>query len=110
MLHKLSIRSLTGTEKLLKVIKNPITDHLPTNCVKITMSSDAPVVKTSHYVTTLPKDKSICFFVGAFASGPDEFANVYGLDDKIGVSEYNLSASITCGKICNAFEDMWNIL
>ena len=35
LLHKLSIRAVSGTEKLLKVIKNPITDHLPPNCRKI---------------------------------------------------------------------------
>lgn len=35
LLHKLSIRSVNGPEKLLKVIKNPITDHLPTGCRKI---------------------------------------------------------------------------
>ncbi len=64
----------------------------------------------SNYVTTLPKDKSICFFVGAFASGPDNFADALGIDEAIGVSEYALSASVTCGKICNSFEDMWNIL
>lgn len=29
LLHKLSIRAVNGSEKLLKVIKNPITDHLP---------------------------------------------------------------------------------
>lgn len=29
LLHKLSIRSINSSEKLLKVIKNPITDHLP---------------------------------------------------------------------------------
>jgi hypothetical protein len=35
LLHKLSIRSADGPEKLLRVIKNPITDHLPPNCRKI---------------------------------------------------------------------------
>ncbi|KAK3066820.1 18S rRNA pseudouridine methyltransferase, partial [Coniosporium uncinatum] len=34
LLHKLSIRSTTSQEKLLRVIKNPISDHLPSNCRK----------------------------------------------------------------------------
>ncbi|KCV67222.1 hypothetical protein H696_06358, partial [Fonticula alba] len=29
LLHKLSVRAADGPEKLLKVIKNPVTDHLP---------------------------------------------------------------------------------
>lgn len=29
LLQRLSIRSVNGSEKLLKVIKNPVTDHFP---------------------------------------------------------------------------------
>lgn len=54
LLHKLSIRGVNGSEKLLRVIKvcpailsivdeaniqNPITDHFPTNTIKLSMSS-----------------------------------------------------------------------
>ncbi|KAL9989642.1 hypothetical protein ACROYT_G004209 [Oculina patagonica] len=35
LLHKLSIHAADGPQKLLKVIKNPVTDHLPTGCRKI---------------------------------------------------------------------------
>lgn len=55
LLHKLSIRSVNGPEKLLKIIKNPITDHLPPDCYKVTMSSEVPATRLSSYVTTLPK-------------------------------------------------------
>ena len=34
LLHDLSVSAKNGP-KLLKVIKNPITDHLPTGCLKI---------------------------------------------------------------------------
>jgi rRNA small subunit pseudouridine methyltransferase Nep1 len=39
LLHKLSIRGVNGPEKLLKVIKNPITDHLPPNTIKLSSYS-----------------------------------------------------------------------
>jgi hypothetical protein len=41
LLHKFSIKASDSSAKLLKVIKNPITDHLPVGCRKIlvTMSS-----------------------------------------------------------------------
>ncbi|EGG15605.1 putative ribosome biogenesis protein [Cavenderia fasciculata] len=38
LLNKLSIRATNGPEKLFKVIKNPITDHLPPGC-KIFLTS-----------------------------------------------------------------------
>ena len=35
LLHKFSIKASDSSAKLLKVIKNPITDHLPVGCKKI---------------------------------------------------------------------------
>lgn len=108
LLHKLSIRSVNSEEKLLKVIKNPITDHLPTKCKKITLSFDAKVRKVQDYVATLDNDESICVFVGAMARGKDSFADEY-VDEKIGLSDYALSASVACSKFCHGCEDVWNI-
>lgn len=109
LLHKLSIRSVNGSEKLLRVIKNPITDHLPTNARKISLSWDAPTVRLSEYLPSIPEDQSIVVAIGAMAHGTDDFADSY-VDEKIGVSEYSLSASVACGKIACAVEDMWGIL
>ncbi|KAG9991656.1 Nep1-domain-containing protein, partial [Aureobasidium melanogenum] len=82
LLHRLSIRSTTSQEKLLKVIKNPITDHLPPNCRKVTLSFDAPVVRVSDYIGDLAPKESICVFVGAMAKGNDNFADEFK-DDSI---------------------------
>lgn len=109
LLHKLSIRSVNSEEKLLKVIKNPITDHLPTKCRKITLSYDANVIRPKDYINTLDEDESLCIFVGAMARGKDNFADEF-VDEKIGVSEYPLSASVACSKICHGAEDAWNIM
>ena len=105
LLHKLSIRSVNSEEKLLKVIKNPISDHLPTKCRKVTLSFDAPVIRVQDYVEKLDEDESICVFVGAMARGKDNFA-----DKKIGLSNYPLSASVACSKFCHGCEDVWNIM
>lgn len=37
-------------------------------------------------------------FVGAMARGKDDFADAY-VDEKIGISDYPLSASVACGKV-----------
>jgi len=109
LLHKLSIRGVNGPEKLLKVIKNPVIDHLPPNTIKITLSGDAPTQRLSSYLPTLPSTHCIAVFVGAMARGKDDFADGY-VDEKISISDYPLSASVACGKFCCALEDLWGIL
>jgi len=109
LLHRLSIRGVNGPEKLLKVIKNPITDHLPPNTHKITLSGDAPTIRLSKYLPTIPASHSIAVFVGAMARGEDTFADEY-VDEKISISDYPLSASVACGKFCCALEDLWDIV
>ena len=109
LLHKLSIRSVNSSEKLLKVIKNPVTDYLPPGCRKIVLSGDAPVVRLSSWTQTLPKNEPVCIVLGAFASGKDAFADGY-CDEKVSISEFPLSASVACGKICNAFEELYGII
>ncbi|KAJ5396793.1 hypothetical protein N7509_004906 [Penicillium cosmopolitanum] len=109
LLHRLSIRSTNSQEKLLKVIKNPITDHLPPNCRKVTMSFEAPVVRTKDYLESLDPKESVAIFVGAMAKGHDDFADSFK-DDTISISNYSLSASVACSKFCHAAEEVWDIL
>lgn len=109
LLHRLSIKSTNSQEKLLRVINNPITDHLPPKCRKITLSFDAPAVRVRNYIDALDPDESICVFVGAMAKGPDNFADAY-VDEKISISNFSLSASVACSKFCHAAEDAWDIL
>ncbi|KAF2456818.1 Alpha/beta knot methyltransferase [Lineolata rhizophorae] len=109
LLHRLSIRSTTSQEKLLKVIKNPISEHLPPNCRKVTLSYNAPVVRAQDYIRNLRAGESICVFVGAMAKGNDDFADEFK-DDSISISNYSLSASVACSKFCHAAEDVWDII
>lgn len=109
LLHRLSIRSTTSQEKLLKVIKNPITDHLPPNCRKVTLSFDAPVVRCREYIEDLDPNQSVCVFIGAMAKGKDDFADEFK-DDSISISNYSLSASVACSKFCHAAEEVWDVI
>jgi rRNA small subunit pseudouridine methyltransferase Nep1 len=61
-------------------------------------------------VSELPTDEPVCFFIGAMAKGEDAFADSHGIDDRVSVSQYGLSASVVCGKTACAFEEIWNIL
>lgn len=76
LLFKLKIRSASGDATLLKVIRNPIIDHLPPGCRKIACSFSAnKLVDLKDYVPMLPKDEPICFSIGGFAHG-----DLLGLD------------------------------
>ena len=109
LLHRLSIKGTNSQEKLLRVIPNPITDHLPPNCRKVTLSFEAPVVHVREYIDSLSAEESICVFVGAMAKGADNFADAY-VDEKIGISNFSLSASVACSKFCHGAEDAWGIM
>lgn len=67
LLHKFSVRAAETSAKLMKVIKNPITDHLPAGCRKVATSFSAEKpIKPSELV---PQDAPIAFIVGAMAHG-----------------------------------------
>lgn len=67
------------------------------------------MVQVRKYIAGLGEEESICVVVGAMAKGKDDFADSW-VDEKIGVSNYSLSASVACGKFCHAAEDCWGIL
>lgn len=95
----------------------------------VALSGDAPVVRLSKYLPSLPETHNIAVFVGAMARGKDDFADGV-VDEKIGISEYPLSASVACSKVssagiysrqvharlthglqfCCALEELWDIV
>ena len=78
--------------------QNPVTDYFPVNTYKLTLSGDAPTMRLSRYLPTLPATHSVAVFVGAMARGRDDFADAI-VDEKISISDYALSASVACGKV-----------
>eukprot|EP01018_Ginkgo_biloba_P030889 Gb_28126 [translate_table: standard] len=108
LLQKLSIRATNGPDKLLRVIKNPVTMHLPNAGCRIGLSHSASKVVQLHDYVAAASDKTpLIFVVGAMAHGK---INADYIDDFISVSEYPLSAACCIGRICNAVEQKWRIL
>lgn len=106
MLHKFSVRANDGSLKLLKVIKNPITDHLPVGIKKLKMSFNGnKVVKCKDLITNV--HEPIAIVIGAMAHGQ---VKADYTEDVLSISSYPLSAALTCTKVCSAFEEAWNIL
>ena len=107
LLHKLSIRASDTSQKLLKVIKNPITDHLPAGCRKYCTSFSADkVVHVDEFAEKHPTNDPLVVVIGAMAKGS---VDVDYTDELCSISNYPLSAAITCSKFCSAFEDKWKI-
>uniref|UniRef100_A0A2K5K969 Ribosomal RNA small subunit methyltransferase NEP1 n=1 Tax=Colobus angolensis palliatus TaxID=336983 RepID=A0A2K5K969_COLAP len=97
LLHKLSVRAADGPQKLLKVIKNPVSDHFPVGCMKVGTSFSIPVV--SDVRELVPDSDPIVFVVGAFYT-----------EKMVSISNYPLSAALTCAKLTTAFEEVWGVI
>ncbi|KAJ4831757.1 hypothetical protein Tsubulata_025528 [Turnera subulata] len=107
LLQKFSIKAKGHPKKLLSLVKNPITQHLPASPLKLGLSfSSQKKVHFRDYVSEIKSDQDIVFVVGTMAHGKIE--SDY-LDDVISVSGYPLSAAVCLRHICTAFERKWNI-
>ncbi|CAL5351786.1 unnamed protein product [Camellia sinensis] len=70
LLQKLSITAVGESEKLLCVIKNPVTQYLPLNSRKIGFSYiSEKLVDIRDYVAAVSDDVNFVFVVGAMAHG-----------------------------------------
>ena len=105
LLHKYSIAATDSNVKLMKVIKNPVKDHLPVGCRKILMSYSADsVLRPAQLVPE--SEEPICIVVGAIAKGAIKTDYT---EENISISNYPLSAALCCTKICDAFEQAWGV-
>ncbi|KAL3585244.1 hypothetical protein D5086_012111 [Populus alba] len=108
LLQKLSITAVGNREKLLRVIKNPVTQYLPLNSRKIGFShSSEKLVQMEKYVAGVGDDTDLVFVVGAMSHGKIECDYV---DDFISVSEYPLSAAWCIARVCEALSKKWRVL
>ncbi|KDR17463.1 ribosomal RNA small subunit methyltransferase NEP1 [Zootermopsis nevadensis] len=105
LLHKFSVRATDGPTKLLKVIRNPVTDHLPVGCRKLGTSFSAPNVVNPRDL--VPSDEPVTVVVGAVAHGK---VNPEYVESNVSISNYPLSAALTCTKLCSGFEEAWGVV
>ncbi|XP_022653958.1 ribosomal RNA small subunit methyltransferase NEP1-like isoform X2 [Varroa jacobsoni] len=105
-LLQMSVRAADSSVKLMKIIKNPVSDHLPIGCKKLTMSFHAE--KTVHPRELVPASgEPVVLVIGAMAHGS---VDVDYTEDTFSISDYPLSGALACSKICTAFEEKWGIL
>lgn len=112
LLTKMKIRASGSSVTLMKVIKNPVTQHLPMGIKKIGTSTKGQLCNLNQYVKDLmgsdPK-KPVVFVIGAVSVGNPGMENDY-VDECICISQYSLSAAAVCSRVCGAFEELWKVL
>ncbi|XP_057983828.1 uncharacterized protein LOC131168429 [Malania oleifera] len=107
LLQKLSISAVGKREKLMRVVRNPVTQYLPVNSCKIGFSySSEKSIPMHDYVATISDDVNLVFVVGAMAHGKIDKEYT---DDYISMSGYPLSAAWCIGTICQALQQKWKI-
>ncbi|XP_021894524.1 ribosomal RNA small subunit methyltransferase NEP1-like [Carica papaya] len=108
LLQKLSITAVGKREKLLRVIKNPVTQYLPVNSRKIGFShSSEKLVNMNKYIAATGGDTDLVFVIGAMAHGKIETDYT---EDFLAISGYPLSAAYCISRICEALAENWDIL
>ncbi|CAJ0943066.1 unnamed protein product, partial [Mesorhabditis belari] len=107
LLHKLSLRASDSSQKLLNVIKNPVSEHLPVGCRKILLSFSAPDLTIPNKMVATTENMPIAVVVGGIAKGRIDTDYT---DTEMKISNYPLSAALTCAKITSGLEEIWGIM
>ncbi|KAI8471599.1 MAG: pre-rRNA processing protein [Monoraphidium minutum] len=111
LLQKLSIRATNGPDKLMRIIKGPVTRHLPAGARRVGFSHSSDTLVTIASWGAGLKDADlqnpIVFVVGGFAHGTIDQSYV---DEFLSVSQFPLSAAYAISRITNAMEARWGIV
>ncbi|KAL7056474.1 hypothetical protein AAHC03_020748 [Spirometra sp. Aus1] len=113
LLHKLSVHAAEGNhEKLLKVVKNPVTRYFPAGSLKIGMSFSADRIVSPRDIPQMAEKSAsdaIVIVIGAMAHGSIVSTAGDFLDEVVSISRFPLSGAQTCARICTAFEEAWDV-
>ncbi|CAG9540610.1 unnamed protein product [Cercopithifilaria johnstoni] len=106
LLHKLSIRAADSSVKLLKVIRNPVSIYLPIGCRKVLTSYQALEYMSCRQFAESAGNKPIAVVIGGFSKGK---ATVDYTEEEVKLSNFPLSAALTCSKLTSSFEEVWKV-
>jgi len=116
LLHKMKIKAGTTSTTLMKVIKNPFSQHLPPGTRVYGMSCQGKLYSPNGLATAIvPPDPSsdlppICFVIGAMAAGHITMEDHPYIQEMISVSEYPLSGASAISRILGGIENHWGIV
>ena len=116
LLHKMKIKAGTTSTTLMKVIKNPFSQHLPAGTHVYGMSCKGALYSPHALATSLVPESPntnappICFIIGAMASGHIDKEDHPYIEQMMSVSEYPLSGAAAISRILSGVEHHWGII
>jgi len=116
LLHKMKIKAANESSTLLKVIKNPFSQHLPAGTRCYGMSCEGKLYNPYALAKSLLKaapqesDAPTCFIIGAMSSGHVTLNDHPYIEHMISVSEYPLSGASAISRIMTGIEHHWGIV
>ena len=116
LLHKMKIKAGNTSETLMKVIKNPFSQHLPPGTRVYGMSCGGTLYSPNGLATALiPPEPTtelppVCFIIGAMAAGHITVEDHPYIEKMISVSEYPLSGAAAISRILGGIENHWGIV
>eukprot|EP01036_Dinobryon_divergens_P024993 gene24993-33497_t len=111
LLHRLKIRSSDGRDMLLKVIKNPISRHLPAGAVCYGFSHQGTLYNPMNFASKLPtKGSPVVLIFGAMSSGSISTSDHPYIQELVSISEYPLSGVVAVNRVLGAIEHHWGIV
>ena len=112
LLHKMKIRAASSSEMLLRVVKNPVSRHLPAGVRGYCFSKGGKLYNPTTFAQQLPEDSPVVLVIGAMASGsidPNDHPYVE-TTDMVSISEYPLSGACAINRIMGAIETHWGVV
>jgi rRNA small subunit pseudouridine methyltransferase Nep1 len=110
LLHRLKIRSSDGKDTLLKVVKNPISRHIPAGARCYGFSQHGSLHSPTVFAERLPDDVPIVLVIGAMAAGSIVKEDHPYISETISLSEYPLSGVTAANRLLGAIESRWGVI
>ncbi|EYC07000.1 hypothetical protein Y032_0072g642 [Ancylostoma ceylanicum] len=107
LLHKLVVRAADSSQKLLTVIKNPVSNYLPVGSRKMLMSFNTEELILPNKLVSSKEEAPLVVVIGGIARG--KIVTDY-TDQDVKISNYPLSAALTCAKVTSGIEEVWGIV
>jgi len=122
LLHKMKIKASENGTTLMKVIKNPLSQHLPVGTHVYGMSCQGLLYSPNSLAKSLipasPEEcggegntnNQVCFIIGAMAAGHVSVEDHPYIEKMFSISEYPLSGATAINRILGAIEHQWGIV